>query len=147
MWIHYEPSTVDEQAHIYTVTIPPQHPHHPPSVHQLASFFTLPPRRRVGTLFAFRNGAPENIEWFIEGQAFLRSFDSAPRPPLSPPSSVSKLDRRRKGRRRKRDSSLTGEGEWGEDGVESYDRKKAWPSINHSILSAVPYSRRSWATF
>jgi hypothetical protein len=27
----------------------------------------------------------ESIEWFIEDQAFLRLYDSAPRPPSSPP--------------------------------------------------------------
>jgi hypothetical protein len=42
----------------------------------------------------------ESIERFIDGQAFLGSYDSAPPPP------------------------------------ESYDRKKIWPSVNHSILSA-----------
>jgi hypothetical protein len=29
------------------------------------------------------------------------------------------------------------EGEGGGRGAESYDRKKAWPSINHSLLSAT----------
>jgi hypothetical protein len=33
----------------------------------------------------------ESVEWIIEGQAFLRSYDSAPRPSPSPPSSVSNL--------------------------------------------------------
>ncbi len=28
---------------------------------------------------------PERIEWFMEGQAFLRSYDSSPRHPYSPP--------------------------------------------------------------
>jgi hypothetical protein len=32
---------------------------------------------------------------------------------------------------------LTGEGEGGGLGAESYDCKKAWSSINHSILSVV----------
>ncbi len=36
---------------------------------------------------------PENIEWFIEGQAFSRRYDLAPRPPPPPPP-VSNLDRR-----------------------------------------------------
>ncbi len=34
--------------------------------------------------------ASESIEWFIEAHAFLRPYDSAPRPPL-PPSPVSKF--------------------------------------------------------
>jgi hypothetical protein len=59
-----------------------------------------------------------SIERFIEGQAFLRSYDLAPRPPL-PPLSVSKLDRRHIGRLRKRVNLLTVEGNDG-----------AWPSIN-----------------
>ncbi len=33
----------------------------------------------------------ESIEWFTKDQALLRSYDSAPRPPLFPPSSLSKL--------------------------------------------------------
>ncbi len=44
----------------------------------------------------------------MEAHAFLRSYDSAPRPPPPPP--FSKLDRRHTGRLRKRDSLLTGEG-------------------------------------
>jgi hypothetical protein len=57
--------------------------------------------------------------------------------PLPPPSPVSKLDPRHTGRLRKRDNMLPGKREeWGGRGAESYDRKKAWPSINHSLLSA-----------
>jgi len=69
----------------------------------------------------------EAIERFIEAEAFLRSFDSAPRPPLPPPPlPVSKLDRRHTRRLRKRDDLLTGEGgRGGRRGAESYDRKKA----------------------
>ncbi len=33
----------------------------------------------------------ERIDWFIEDQAFFRSYDSAPRPPHSPPSPARKL--------------------------------------------------------
>jgi hypothetical protein len=47
------------------------------------------------------------MEWFIEGQAFLRSYDLAPRPPPSP---FSKRDRRHTGRLRKKDNLLTGDG-------------------------------------
>ncbi len=35
----------------------------------------------------------ESIDWFIEGRAFYRSYDSAPPPHLLPPSTVSELDR------------------------------------------------------
>jgi hypothetical protein len=49
------------------------------------------------------------------------------------------LSRGYTGRLRKRDKLLTGErgggGDW--QGVESYDRKKAWSSITPSILSVV----------
>jgi hypothetical protein len=50
---------------------------------------------------------------------------------------VRNLDRRHTGRMRKRDNFLTGEGGrgGGEEPTESYDRKKPWSSINHSILS------------
>ncbi len=57
--------------------------------------------------------------------------------PFPPTSPVIKLDRRHTGRLNKRDNLLTGErrgGGW--RGAESYDRQKAWASINHSI----PYS-------
>jgi hypothetical protein len=74
--------------------------------------------------------------------AFLRSYDSAPRPP-PPPTPVSRLDRRHTGRLRKRDNLLGGEGGWGGGhGAESHDRKKAWYSINYSILSV---SRGTWS--
>jgi hypothetical protein len=36
--------------------------------------------------------------------------------------------------------TVNGDGEWGEaggGGAKSYDSEKAWPSNNHSILSAV----------
>ncbi len=67
---------------------------------------------------------PENIEWFIEDQAFSQSFYSATSFSLSftSISTTSETEKERQlacGRR--------GQGD---------DRKKAWPSINHSILSA-----------
>jgi hypothetical protein len=41
----------------------------------------------------------------------------------------------------RRSSLLTGEGVGGgEHGIESYDRKKAWPSVIHSLLSASIYT-------
>ncbi len=83
----------------------------------------------------------ESIAWFIEAQAFLRSYDSASRPPRCPPSreQVVSLSQsscvppveftegpsRVRGRER---------GGWG---AKSYDGEKAWPSINHSLLSAL----------
>ncbi len=39
---------------------------------------------------------------------------------------------------------LTGEGEGGGRGANTYDCKKAWPSINHSVLSASKYLAREW---
>ncbi len=54
-----------------------------------------------------------SIEWFIEGQAFLRSYALAPRT-FPFPLFVSKLERRHIGRLRKRDNLLMAEGgrEW-----------------------------------
>ncbi len=74
-----------------------------------------------------------SIECFIEDHSFLPTYELAPSPspPLSP---VSKLDQRDRGRRRKKDTLLTGECGGGGGGI-SYDREKAWPSIKHSILS------------
>ncbi len=80
---------------------------------------------------------PESIEWFIENQAFLRSYDSAPRPPPLPsPSLVSKLSLflslsvcRRSGE--------VGSGRGGGLEAKAYDREKTWPSINHSIVSVT----------
>jgi hypothetical protein len=75
----------------------------------------------------------ESVEWFIEDQAFLQSFDSAPRPPPLPPIpsasclsfSVFLCVT----------SELTdGRGGGGWRGAKSYDREKAWPSIYHSLL-------------
>jgi hypothetical protein len=75
-----------------------------------------------------------SIERFLEGQAFSRSYDSAPRPP--PLSPDSKLDTGAHSKTEKERQLLMGEGGGrGGRGAESYDRKKAWPSINHSILS------------
>ncbi len=44
---------------------------------------------------------------------------------------------RHTGRLRKKDNLLTGQGEGSGRGAESYDGKKSWSSINHSILSAL----------
>jgi hypothetical protein len=50
--------------------------------------------------------------------------------PFLPLFNFNKLDQRDTGRLRKRDNLLVREGGW------AYDSRKAWPSINHSILSA-----------
>ncbi len=78
----------------------------------------------------------ESIECFIEVHAFLRSYDFAPiayTPPLVTLSQFScvspvELSDGRGGRVLAR-SQIT----------KSYDGEKAWPSINHSILSASPH--------
>jgi hypothetical protein len=57
-------------------------------------------------------------------------------------SLVSMLDRRHRGRLRKRDNVLPGEGGRSGRGAASYDRKKALPSYNHTILS-VPHISKS----
>jgi hypothetical protein len=59
---------------------------------------------------------------------------------LLPPSPVSKLDRQHAGRLRKRDNLLTGGGRGGR-GAESHDRRKAWSSIQHSMLSGLNKDR------
>jgi hypothetical protein len=71
-------------------------------------------------------GIAESIVCCIEGQAFSRSYALAPRSPSPPPPPpVSKLDRRHKGRLRKRDNLLTEVGEGSGQGAESYDRKES----------------------
>ncbi len=100
--------------------------------------------------------APERTELFIEGQASLRSYGSVyanppPRPSLPsrlpliltlPVCRQSSLYWRERG------------GGGGGREAESYNRKKAWPSINRSLLSAMHLgdyllahctSRRGWA--
>jgi hypothetical protein len=87
---------------------------------------------------------PESIESFIEGPAFSQSYGLVPRP-LTSPLHVRKLYHRL----RKRDNLLTGRGGWGGRGAESFDRKKTWSSINHSILSGpflstLIHRERAW---
>ncbi len=84
-------------------------PSHPP---------TTPPIREYTYLMIYR------------GPGFLTVYDLAP-PPSSLPSPVSKLDRRHTGRLRKRENFLTEEGAGG-----GRSRKKAYSSINHSLLFA-----------
>ncbi len=69
----------------------------------------------------------EMIEWFIDDQTFLRSYDLAPR---IPPSFSVFLCVAGRAYWRERG------GEFGH-GVESYNRKKAEPSIDPSILSGT----------
>jgi hypothetical protein len=57
--------------------------------------------------------------------------------PVAPPAPVSKLDRRHTGRIGKRDNTQLEEGGEGGRGAEKYNRKNAWYSKNHSILSAA----------
>ncbi len=75
----------------------------------------------------------KSIEWCIEDQAYLRSYDMALRPPL-PPSPVSKLNRRH--RNTEKETTV-----WWESvgGTKSYDREKAWSCINHLILFSYKY--------
>ncbi len=78
---------------------------------------------------------PETIERFVEDQAFLRSYDSAPRPPApSHPSSPVSLSQ----------SSCVSTVKLTDDGggrcgrgAKSWDRVKAWSSMYHSILSDI----------
>ncbi len=55
-----------------------------------------------------------------------------------PPQPARKKSRPATHRKTEEESQLDG-GEGGERGAESYDRRKAWSSINHSILSAAQY--------
>jgi hypothetical protein len=88
-----------------------------------------------------------SIEWFIEGQAFLVSYNLAPRPLPTPPS-VRSTPRRHPWRLRKRDNcSRDGRGGRGGRGAESYDTRKSWSSLNHSVLSVCGDTRIGSARF
>ncbi len=83
--------------------------------------------------------------WFIDDQAFSQWYDLSPFPPFPPHNEEGKnpplsrqysmLDRRHKRSLGKRDNLLTAEErrEW--EGCPTYDGKKAWYSMNNSILS------------
>ncbi len=74
----------------------------------------------------------KSVEWFIEDQAFLPSYDLAPPTPLSHPR-VSKLSLYLSFPLCRRLSLIDGEGS---GGAKSHDAEKAWSSIiNHSIPS------------
>jgi hypothetical protein len=74
----------------------------------------------------------ESIERFIEGLAFLPSYDLAPPPPPFPVSKLSLLYSLPVCRP---SSLLTKERGRGGGGAKSYDSEKAWSSIIHSVLS------------
>jgi hypothetical protein len=74
----------------------------------------------------------ENIERFLLAVVY---FDSTPTP--------SPLGGRHTGRLRNRGNLLCRDGERDGRGAESSGRKKAWPSINRSIFSALPYTGRN----
>ncbi len=79
----------------------------------------------------------ESIEWLIECQAFSRSYDLAPRPP--PPSLLPISSTATTQEDWETDTGCWWErGKEGGRGAESFDRKKAWSFINHSIFS-VPF--------
>ncbi len=76
----------------------------------------------------------ESIERFIEDEAFLRSYEIAPQlhpPPLCRQHCLSFSS--------SCVSSLLGDG--GGRGAKSYDRGKAWSSINNSILSGLTLTK------
>jgi hypothetical protein len=79
-----------------------------------------------------RDARAESILWFIKYQTFLRSYDWAPRPPCEHVFSFSVF------------LCVTDEACWRGrtggcgGGAKSWDRRgEAWPSVNHSILSAA----------
>ncbi len=89
---------------------------------------------------AFATGGltAKSIEWFIEDQAFLLSYDLAP--PPRPPSLYSTVSKRVSLSQSSCVSPVEltdGEGRRG--WVGSHNSKKAWSSINYSILSALQY--------
>ncbi len=75
--------------------------------------------------------SPESTEWFIEDHAFSRSYDLSPRHPLPTLLSGSSTGYKHIDWERK---TRGGRGR----GAQSFDRKKACSSINHSILSVQP---------
>ncbi len=77
-----------------------------------------------GNTLLFAPSRSGSIERFTEDQAFLRSYDSAPRPP--PPPSCQTARPATDGRLRKRGKFLTGDGGEGDGrGAETYDGNNA----------------------
>jgi hypothetical protein len=81
---------------------------------------------------------PESTEWFMKDQAFLPLYELTPTPPLTHPSRqsscVSPPIEKVAGLRERR------------GGAKSYDGKKAWFSINNSILSGTDCQDLIWRT-
>ncbi len=75
-----------------------------------------------------------SFKLFLEGQAFLRSYDLAP---LLPSISSTSAKHRKTEKERQLADGRGREG--GGRGAISYDCKKAWASIYHSILTALQY--------
>ncbi len=89
----------------------------------------------VSTVSCCQPGA-ENVEWYIEDQAFLCSYDLAPRPSPPPPSPAVSDTQEYWEERRLADG---GERGVGGRGANTYDSKKVLSSINHSILSSLEH--------
>ncbi len=93
-------------------------------------------RPPLGTLTGRETGVgrePESIEWFIEGRAFSRSYDFAPRPSPHPtplPLLNSTGDTQEDWAR----ENLMA-GEWEGGWAEEPTHTTAWSSIHHAILS------------
>ncbi len=88
----------------------------------------------------------ESIEWFIEGQAFSRSYVWLYAQPLPPPlPSVSLTgDTQETEKEWQLAGSRSGEGSG--RGAESYGPQKTSISLNHSLLSAsILLENRGWA--
>jgi hypothetical protein len=96
--------------------------------------YLMIPVWEIGWFCGVRIRGPESIEWFIEGKAFSRSYDSAPRPPPLP--SVSSTGDTQKYLERETTCWRERGGEGDGRVADSYGRKKARSSINHWILSA-----------
>jgi hypothetical protein len=88
--------------------------------------FTVAYQRSVslGAGPEIRTWEPESIEWFIEGQAFSRSYELAP---LSPPPPFRPATHRKT--EKERTAYWREEGEGSGWGAKSYDRRK--PGILH----------------
>jgi hypothetical protein len=114
----------------------------PPGHHGLKGGHVMNPWEKFGEIGGDGGGGTDNgiraerIERFIEAQALLWSYDSAPRPPLSHqeagPAIHRKTEKERQFANRRRE---------GGRGAKSCERKKAWYSINYSILSGSKPTR------
>jgi hypothetical protein len=97
--------------------------------------------------FARDEDITESIEWLIAGKGFSRSYDLAPRPTPSPPpltsisSTCDAIHRKTEKERQLADGRRR---EGGRRGAESYDRKKAWSSVNNSTLFGIFSLNKRW---